>query len=550
MTGINGPKLNVPPGHLEGGPGRGHNRGPDGLGHGPQNVPPPPAPVANPAEGTLPNDGYGVQQEATTPLLTGQGATVERPVTELVPDLRRVRDLPDVRDRFTSDYSLIRNQLTELPELSDTDRAQRSYQFFSAYAQRFVVLANTGAQHGKQGRNDGGEQNTGFVPPGQTDRAHRELADPTDPASQNAPSDGQEILPDGQTQRTLNDGVAAKGEVPQDGEDPNGSEQDPLGQQLTRGGKGDGSVGRRGDVADPDAPESPDAKDARDANKRVLSRLEMLEAEFQEQDQNPDGTPKGTRSSREAAAREAASSLWGETAEKDPDAELLRSPLKTYTQAEVNEELNHFAQSLKDLAFDQLHDPRTGKDGLQAALELLQAPTPEDVERQAQDTALVPRNGDWPPRPPPDEEQQHRQPDKDQRQVPEQLLQRENKPIPMRDLGQSPTHPLDARGASERAAVESLAIRTGGQQLDASRVMLSGTQARDRGPAEGDSPFKKVLTGKRLGSNMLWNTLHLFRGSASPENSALEKDKTDILTYAAIGLLVLVIGVVIMLVML
>jgi hypothetical protein len=39
-------------------------------------------------------------------------------------------------------------------------------------------------------------------------------------------------------------------------------------------------------------------------------------------------------------------------------------------------------------------------------------------------------------------------------------------------------------------------------------------------------------TSKRLGANMLWNVLHRFR--ASPEDSAIEKEKFSQLAFGAI----------------
>jgi hypothetical protein len=74
-------------------------------------------------------------------------------VASLLPDLERLSMLPEVVGRFGSDFPIVRDPLLSSPTLTNDDRANRAFEFFAEYAERFVAIA---AEHDRSGP---------FVPP-------------------------------------------------------------------------------------------------------------------------------------------------------------------------------------------------------------------------------------------------------------------------------------------------------------------------------------------------------------------------------------------------
>ena len=76
------------------------------------------------------------------------------PVSELVPNLKHVANLPELAKRFMHDFQVVQNELFGKPDFSGSDKADRAFQFFAAYAEKFVSLA-TGAE--KMPDHEGGD---------------------------------------------------------------------------------------------------------------------------------------------------------------------------------------------------------------------------------------------------------------------------------------------------------------------------------------------------------------------------------------------------------
>lgn len=117
----------------------------------------PPGKVAVPAEppAGLPElkDGYVPQPMTDPSALNGEGGKVPLGVSDLVPNLSQMAELGQLPQRFAADMVLVRAQLS-MPGIPPPEQADRLFQFFVAYAERFVEMAT--AVEG-----DAGAQNQG-----------------------------------------------------------------------------------------------------------------------------------------------------------------------------------------------------------------------------------------------------------------------------------------------------------------------------------------------------------------------------------------------------
>ncbi len=62
------------------------------------------------------------------------------PVETLLPDLQRLGDPRELPARFAADFVLLREQLVDRAGLAGAERADRAFEFFARYAERFVEL--------------------------------------------------------------------------------------------------------------------------------------------------------------------------------------------------------------------------------------------------------------------------------------------------------------------------------------------------------------------------------------------------------------------------
>jgi hypothetical protein len=89
-------------------------------------------------------DAFGSAAKELGALLGGQG--VFRDVGRLTPDTERLTDARTMPERFLADLKLIEQQLLNHPGMTRTEKAERLFQFFEAYAARFQDLAHGAAQ--------------------------------------------------------------------------------------------------------------------------------------------------------------------------------------------------------------------------------------------------------------------------------------------------------------------------------------------------------------------------------------------------------------------
>jgi|GEM_PF-5356984 len=143
-------------------------------------VPPSQGPGAPEHPAGLPElqDGYIPQPmtDVSAPL-KGEGAALPKGVADILPDLTRMSELGQLPQRFASDMMLLRAQLS-VPGIPRPEQADRLFQFFVAYAQRFVemataVEADAGAMN--QGDPDAHPQDGGAKAKGQAPRLSGEV---------------------------------------------------------------------------------------------------------------------------------------------------------------------------------------------------------------------------------------------------------------------------------------------------------------------------------------------------------------------------------------
>ncbi|MFO0593785.1 MAG: hypothetical protein U0228_00705 [Myxococcaceae bacterium] len=79
-------------------------------------------------------------------LLAGGGEGVFRDVQALAPDRKQLKDPKAIPERFAGDLTMVEHQLLQHPGLTRAQKAERLFQFFEAYAERFHELTHGTAQ--------------------------------------------------------------------------------------------------------------------------------------------------------------------------------------------------------------------------------------------------------------------------------------------------------------------------------------------------------------------------------------------------------------------
>lgn len=403
--------------------------------------------------------GQAFQQQPENPLnlvntdaqLRGEAPPAARPVQQLVPDLQKAQTLTDVRERFSTDYALLKQQVVDVPHLPAQEKAQRAFQFFAAYAAQFVAVATGQAQN---------------LPP-----------NPNPEAAQNQKNVFQREAP---VQATSEESQLGEGGEGGEGQGEAGQVGGRLGKLLDKATRGRDDILRRG---------------GREGGQQLADLLPF----------NRFGQGQGPQ-----------------------------LPAQTQLQSEAQA----FTQVLRDLHFDEMHDERSGKNGLQVAQELLGSKSVAELERKAEDVQI--RAEDWSPALP--------TPDDAAPEDPNALKPGPDayKPKVKKDLGESRPE-LDYAVEAERVkgSPEPQPMRVQPWSMEAPKVVLP-QQSADLSPRplDGDDrSFIGRLTDKKLGKNMIWNVLHRLRGHGA--DSSLEKGEWDKLTFGAICLLVLLVLLVI-----
>jgi hypothetical protein len=140
----------------------------------------PPTKVGAPAEAPvgLPEmtDGYVPLPMADVAApLHGEGAPVAKGVWDIVPDMAKMNELGLIPQRFAADLVLLRAQLS-VPGIPLPEQADRLFQFYVAYAQRFVEMANAvEADAGAMNEGEPGAQDQGKAGSGQPGRKSGEV---------------------------------------------------------------------------------------------------------------------------------------------------------------------------------------------------------------------------------------------------------------------------------------------------------------------------------------------------------------------------------------
>ena len=311
----------------------------------------PQAPPANTPPVEVPKDGFVTDpgnMPATT-MLNGETTPTFQPVSNLVPNLNHINELGEIPMRFAADSALLRSQLLS-PGLPQTEQVERNFQFFVAYAERFVEIARPLEAKAELTHQDDPNGKMPRQPPGEKG----EKAPPSVPPG---PEDGGVFThgPDGRFPVPHPEGHVP---IPVDGHPiPEGDVPLPEGQLPE--GPGDGRV-----IPDGKLPAPP------------LPRMD-------------EPSYPGT------------GAMFQVIEQQEPTA----PPMKFYTPEQVQENVREFTRALQDSGFTQIRDARTGKDGVELARDLLNARTPQEVEQKAKEITV---RYEAPP-PPPDEAQTPRE---------------------------------------------------------------------------------------------------------------------------------------------
>jgi hypothetical protein len=189
-----------------------------------------------------------------------------------------------------------------------------------------------------------------------------------------------------------------------------------------------------------------------------------------------------------------------------------------------------FEKALKDQGFAELRDARTGDDGVKAGQWVLESSNPEEARERAEQVKLEP---------PPEVVVSESVKQAEEQRKPEQQRKPEEQPKPKasQETKDSALALVAERPALEQVEGHPELLRVNPQVADAPRpVILPVTPEQRRSELVQEAALRTLGTLKKLGNNMLWNFLHRFRGEA--EDSAIEKDKWDQLTFGAVLMLV------------
>jgi hypothetical protein len=173
----------------------------------------------------------------------------------------------------------------------------------------------------------------------------------------------------------------------------------------------------------------------------------------------------------------------------------------------------------RDAGYGQLRDQPTGRDGVQIAEQLLEAPSTEAVQEQVAHLELDAPS--WP-------------------ETPALVLKRNEEPRPaVPEAPQSADGPRAGADTQSRGAAAAADPPTNGASAPERRAPPAPPRRDSSGPGAAAK-----RTDKRLGPNSLWNVLHLFRADGRQgRESAAQRDEMNRLVVGmalVIGFLTLV----------
>jgi hypothetical protein len=192
-------------------------------------------------------------------------------------------------------------------------------------------------------------------------------------------------------------------------------------------------------------------------------------------------------------------------------------------------------ENAANAGFAQLVDQPTQRDGTQVLAELVQAQTPEQVQQQVKtlqlDAPTWPQTSasEEPPRP---------------------AAQEDKAPSPI-DVPRREPGATAAQAEREAKPTAPPSTAAGAPSPSADKLLLQQQNAQRRDdPGPERAPDDERRTNKRLGPQMLWNVLHLFRDDGlEGRDSAKQRDELNRLAIGiafAIGMLALIAVVLVM----
>ncbi|WP_155893444.1 hypothetical protein [Cystobacter fuscus] len=182
-----------------------------------------------------------------------------------------------------------------------------------------------------------------------------------------------------------------------------------------------------------------------------------------------------------------------------------------------------FAETLAANGFAALRDVRTGRDGVEVALELLDAPSLEEFHAQLDQVHMEPGLERLPT--------EVSLPVAEERRTPEQPEARKEAAA-RQPQGQRVSEQKEKEVDRSPPAAGQAGVQAAGTQQP--QALAPGLLApRDpRQQWEEEKERERRGTNKRLGPRMLWSVLHSLR--ASPEDSAVLKEKWSQLAFGAV----------------
>ncbi|HEX5752809.1 MAG TPA: hypothetical protein VFZ09_41780 [Archangium sp.] len=195
-----------------------------------------------------------------------------------------------------------------------------------------------------------------------------------------------------------------------------------------------------------------------------------------------------------------------------------------------------FREVLTEHGFSGLYDVNTGRDGVEVALELLKAQTPEELKRKLADVRIEPR-----PETLPSEVsipvEQHTAPL--EHPAVEHPATPEQKAHAFESAAERPVQQpkQEQAGFDQKEQLAPLALQTNTAPQGVVQPPVPGLKGRtdlEGSPNPEDELARRDRhgTNKRLGPHMLWNALHGFRDS--PEDTALKREQWSQLAFGAI----------------
>jgi hypothetical protein len=186
-----------------------------------------------------------------------------------------------------------------------------------------------------------------------------------------------------------------------------------------------------------------------------------------------------------------------------------------------------FRKALEEHGFSQLRDAKTGKDGVETAMAMLEAESPEQLQELAQHVDIQPG--------PEMKKEAARAPTQEIPKA-EEPPRREQKDSRFEATSEKRTSNKEQAGRDRLAPEAESKASSRSENAKDLQVLPQGMQRKQFEDELERLKKERKGTDKKLGAHMLWNVLHKFRDD--PEDSAVEREKWDQAAFAAMMALV------------